>query len=337
MVGAGQARLVPATRRSAKMDGVDLDLAQVRAFLATADRLHFGHAAEELSLSQQALSKRIARLEGELGVQLFLRGGQAVEITEAGRRFLEPARSAVAAGDRAVAAARDDERPLRIDFWGHLFAPMRTLRPVIDHLPDIGFETGPARDLPGVIDALTRSATDVGFGRVHPLDGARDDGYGHTHRLVRLEPVDAAVGTEHPLADRRELRPTDLASSVLWCPAALDRLDFFQRFANQFGIAAESSGANLGIDHFLDQLAADPRRFSLVPADLALPDGARVRTIPLVDPTPLYAWSLMWRTQDAHPAISTLLQAFSEVGSRSRWLEFHPERDWLPESDRGQI
>ncbi len=46
---------------------MDLDLAQVRAFVAAADRLHFGQAAQQLAVSQQALSKRIARLESELG------------------------------------------------------------------------------------------------------------------------------------------------------------------------------------------------------------------------------------------------------------------------------
>jgi len=58
-------------RESAKVGAVDLDLAQVRAFLATADGLHFGHAAEQLSLSQQALSKRIARIPARRAASAF--------------------------------------------------------------------------------------------------------------------------------------------------------------------------------------------------------------------------------------------------------------------------
>jgi DNA-binding transcriptional LysR family regulator len=315
---------------------MDLDLAQVRAFVTAAERLHFGQAAEQLAVSQQALSKRIARLEAELGVQLFLRGGHAVELTDAGRRFLEPARRTLADGDLAVAAARLVDRPLRIDFWGHLFAPMRTLATVIDHLADTAtVETGPGRDLPGVLDALARTATDVGFGRVHGVGGTRDAAY--PHRLVRLEPVDVVVGEGHPLAGRTQVRPDELRDSILWCPAALERLDFYQRFAEHFAIRAESGGANLGIDHFLEQVAADPARFALVPADLELPERIRVRALPLVEPTPLYAWSLVWRAADPHPGLAPLLRAFAEVGGRSRWLEYRPGRDWLPADDVSEV
>lgn len=327
---------------------MDLDLAQVRAFVAAAERLHFGQAAEQLAVSQQALSKRIARLEGEVGVQLFLRGGHAVELTDAGRRFLEPARQTLAHGDAAVAAARHVERPLRIDYWGHLFAPMRTLAPVIERVGGaVTVETGPGRDLPGVLDGLDRSATDVGFGRVHGVGGgvgggadgraggARDAAY--THRLVRLEPVDVVISEDHPLAGQSEVRPAELRERVLWCPAALNRLDFFQRFAEHFDITAESGTANLGIDHFLEQVAADPVRFALIPADLELPERTRVRSLPLVEPTPLYAWSLVWRAADPHPGIEPLLRAFADVAGRSRWLEYQPGRDWLPAGDVSEV
>ena len=84
---------------------MDLDLTQVRAFVVAADQLHFGRAAAQLFLTQQALSKRISRLEQALGEQLFVRGSRGVELSDAGRRFLPHARSLLAAADAAAFAA----------------------------------------------------------------------------------------------------------------------------------------------------------------------------------------------------------------------------------------
>ncbi|GAA2297395.1 LysR family transcriptional regulator [Nonomuraea roseoviolacea subsp. roseoviolacea] len=307
---------------------MDLDLAQVRAFVLAAEELHFGHAADELSISQQALSKRIARLESALGRRLLDRGGQGVRLTEAGRRFLEPARQALAAADLAVAALADEHRPLRIDVWGHLYAPMRTLAQVT--APGPRLELGHGRDLPSVVAALAHGDIDAAFGRVHePLHA------GLTHRLVRLEPVDVVLSADHPLAHAPEIRPSRLRDSVLWAPGPLHRLDFLHRFAESFGIRDRAEGTNLGLDHFLSDLAADPRRFGLLPADVPLPARPEIRSVPLVGPTPLYAWSLLWRGNGAHPMLDALVSAFAAEAERNRWLEYDPARDWLPENDRG--
>jgi DNA-binding transcriptional LysR family regulator len=304
---------------------VDLDLAQVRAFVLAAEELHFGRAAEELSISQQALSKRIARLESRLGMQLFERSSQGVRLTEPGQRFLEPARQALAAADLAVAAMLDVHRPLRVDVWGHLYAPMRTLAQVAARTSELRLELGHGRDLPSVAAALLHGDIDTAFGRVHPPLPA-----GLTHRLVRLEPVDAILSADHPLAAEPALRPEQLRDSVLWTPGALDRLDFLHRFAEHFGIRDHAEGANLGLDHFLADLATDPRRFSLLPADVPLPEAPGIRLVPLVEPTPLYAWSLLWRG-GGHPLLGALVSAFVAEAGRSRWLEYDPSRDWLPE------
>lgn len=303
---------------------VDLDLARVRAFVAAASAGHFGRGAAELGISQQALSKRITRLEDDLGVRLFLRTGRSVSLTEAGHRFVAPAQAAVAAGDRAVTAARDPGRPLRLDVWGHLYDPMRTILPVLEGQDA---EVGHGRDLPSVTGALARGEIDAGFGRFDA--GATDAAdAGLSHRLVRLEPVDAVMSAGHSLAGADELRPADLRKSVLWCPAQLSRLEFLRRFAAEFGIKTET-GANLGLDHLLGELSADPRRFTLLPAELPL-SRRDIRMIPLAQPTPLYAWSLAWREADQHPSMPALLRAFADLGRANRWLEYNPERDWLP-------
>ncbi|MFF2021459.1 LysR family transcriptional regulator [Streptomyces sp. NPDC058171] len=303
---------------------MDLDVAQARAFVRTAEELHFGRAAVTLGISQQALSKRVARLEALLGTALLHRDGNGVRLTEAGRRFLAPARQAVAAADTAVAAVLGPQRPLRVDVWGHLYAPMRTLARVAGRAGEL--TSGHGRDLPSVTTALLNGDIDAALGRVHPPLPA-----GLTHRLVRLEPVDAVLGADHPLAAEPALRPDQLGDSVLWAPGALDRLDFLHRFADRFGIRDTATSVNLGLAHFLAEVVAGPRRFSLVPADVPLPEVPGLRSVPLVDPTPLYAWSLLWRSGHGHPGLNGLAAACAEEAGRSRWLEYDPTRDWLPE------
>ncbi|MFD7236024.1 LysR family transcriptional regulator [Streptomyces syringium] len=303
---------------------MDLDLAQVRAFVRAAEELHFGRAAGTLAISQQALSKRIARLESLLGTELFRRGGNGVRLTEAGLRFLPPARQTLAAADAAVAAAVEKDRPLRVDVWGHLYAPMRTLAQVAGDAGELVL--GHGRDLPSVTAALLHGDIDAAFGRVHPPLHA-----GLAHRLVRLEPVDAVLSADHPLATEPALRPDQLRGSVLWAPGALDRLDFLHQFAERFDIRDRAASVNLGLAHFLAEVAGDPRRFSLLPADVPLPEIPGLRSVPLIDPTPLYAWSLLWRTANVHPGLHQLTAACAAAAGQSRWLEYNPARDWLPE------
>ncbi|MGK5549034.1 LysR family transcriptional regulator [Streptomyces sp. URMC 127] len=303
---------------------MDLDVAHVRAFVRAAEERHFGRAAGTLGITQQALSKRIARLEALLGTALFRRGGNGIRLTEAGHRFLQPARHTVAAADAAVAAVTGEDRPLRVDVWGHLYAPMRTLARLAGQVA--GLVPGHGRDLPSVTDALMQGDIDAAFGRVHPPLHA-----GLTHRLVRLEPVDAVLSADHPLAAEPALRPEQLRGSVLWSPGALDRLDFLHRFAERFGIRDRAASVNLGLAHFLAEVAESPDRFTLLPADVPLPDVPGLRSVPLTEPTPLYAWSLLWRTGNNHPGLDGLTTACAAEAARSRWLEYDPAHDWLPE------
>ncbi|WP_067473785.1 LysR family transcriptional regulator [Actinomadura hibisca] len=313
---------------------MDLDLTLVRAFAVTAETLHFGRAAERLGTSQQALSKRIARLETVLAVRLFEREG-GIRLTEAGERFRPAAHQALAAGERAVAAVTGAGPVVRVDAWGHLYAPMRTVAQAVQALGAVRLEPGPGRDWPSVAAALLRGDTDLGFGRVHPLAGGLDAGL--TQRLARLEPVDAVVSTAHPLAGAGQLRPADLRDSTLWCPAELPRLDFLRRFADEFHIARRQDGPNLGLDHLVEHIRADASCFTLFPADAPLPDHAGLRSIPLVEPTPLYAWSLAWRESHRHPLLGSLLRGFAEVGRSRRWLDYAPQRDWLPDTDHARL
>ncbi|GGQ81727.1 LysR family transcriptional regulator [Kitasatospora griseola] len=307
---------------------MDPDLGQLRAFVTVADQRHFGRAAQQLAISQQALSKRIARLEQELDTRLLDRGPAAVRLTAAGERLLDPARTALAAGQAALAAVRRPAEPARLDVWGHLFEPLRTVREVLATAPESTIEVGPARDLAAVAAALDRGESAAGFGRHHTgPDGQL------AHRLVRLEPVDAVLPAAHPLARAETLRPADLAALRLVLPADPARLDFLTRFAERFAVPLLPGDANLGLDHLLERVRTVPDGCTLLPAELplAVPPGLVVR--PLADPVPLYAWSLVWHRERPHPAVPALLRAFADRGRDRRWLEYRPGRDWLPETD----
>ncbi|HWO61223.1 MAG TPA: LysR family transcriptional regulator, partial [Umezawaea sp.] len=93
---------------------MDLDLRKLRYFVAVADNLHFGRAAEELHITQPVLSRQIRVLEQDLGTLLLTRDSQSVALTDAGRQLLADAgpllASAHAVRRRVTVAARGGRR-----------------------------------------------------------------------------------------------------------------------------------------------------------------------------------------------------------------------------------
>jgi DNA-binding transcriptional LysR family regulator len=182
-----------------------IDLADLRAVVALEDTLHFGRAAERLHVSQPALSKRIRRVEEEIGGPLLVRGYRDVHMTAAGRlladrgrRLLRDSAAAVAVSQRAVTG---EAGLLRIGFG---IASILGLLPKVllrfrrGH-PDVELQL---RDMstPEQIAALGSGEIDIGFVRL-PMSDDR-----LVVRPVLDERLVAALGPRSPWTPRLGLR-----------------------------------------------------------------------------------------------------------------------------------
>ena len=316
---------------------MELDLAQVRAFVEVAEQLHFGRAAARLFLTQQALSKRIQRLERAIGEPLFDRGPRGVELTAAGQRFLPYAQQFVAAADAAASAARPEIWPLRIDVWGQVQAPLRMVRRLLEQTPELSIELSMRRGLAAALEAIGRGELDACFGRVHDLEGRWPAGL--ARRPALLERFVVALSADHRLADAPVLRPADLEGTSMWCAVAgspAELQGWWRRLAAHLGVQVDYGGHNLGLEDAIDQLRRDPTRFATFGADWPLPAGAGIRLVPL-DPAPCYLWSLVWREANPHPLLPLLLERVHQLGRTDGWLAYDPDHDWLPDVDLAEL
>ena len=112
-----------------------MELRHLRYFAGVAEALSFTQAAQKLRVAQPALSRQIRQLEDEVGVRLLERDRRTVRLTEAGRIFLEEARSILAQSAQAVKAAQATRQPgggsLNVGYiWGmfHALVPAAVAR-----------------------------------------------------------------------------------------------------------------------------------------------------------------------------------------------------------------
>lgn len=295
---------------------MQLDLGQVAAFVAAADTLSFGRAAQQLHLSQQALSKRIARLEAAVG-SLFVRQPGGVALTARGVRFLPAARELLAVAEAAAATARGPTiSPLQVDVWGHLHPPYALVQTFAAAHPDLVVQTSMRRNLPLALTALQRREIDAALGNVSGLRQPLPSGL--TCELVTTTPLVALLNSCHPLAARPALTPDDLREDGIWWPTQpgspeLER--FAADYARAVGVPLATGGRNLGVDALLDEVRREPRRVTVISEQWPLPPDPGLRRVPL-RPAPHYPWSLVWPSAAAHPAVASLRDHMHARGHR---------------------
>ena len=176
-----------------------MELRHLRYFIAVAEELHFGRAAQRLRITQPPLSFQIQSLERELGVQLFVRG-RGVQMTEAGRALLAKAREAIEAVDVAARAAQQAgvavNGSLRVGYpaTGVFTLPPLALRTFQERFPDVAVETVVATT-GAHLEALRTEQLDVAFVRLGVLEPEV-----MRFRALQPEPLLLAVPEEHALA-----------------------------------------------------------------------------------------------------------------------------------------
>lgn len=286
-----------------------MTLHQLRCFVAVADDLHFGRAAEALNLSQPALSHQVRRLEEALDAVLLDRTSRRVTLTDAGRALLPGARRILNESEDALAALRDVQSGAAGHLeLGALASAMhavlpRIVRAVTAAAPGLRVrvvELSTAEQVVAVaegrLDAgLVRSPT----GLPRPLRA----------RVLSREAYLAVLPRSHPLATRRRIGLSELADEpfVLW-DRNLSRGTFDQIMAlcRDHGFEPRIELQATGIEGQLGLVAAglgvsiQPSSYrSLRPGDVAfveLQDGPLQSTLELI-----------WRGDRTSPALELLL------------------------------
>ncbi|MFJ4333743.1 LysR family transcriptional regulator [Streptomyces sp. NPDC088935] len=304
-----------------------MDTEAVRSFVRAAELGQLRHAADELGVTQQAVSKRIAALERMLGVRLFTRTARGVELTLDGQAFLPHARSVVAHADRAVDAIRPGSRALRIDVLG-----LRSAQAVILHdywrsHPETPLDVVTLKvDDPrlavaavraGDVDASFRSVTD-------PAD------LPHELRMIHAfhSPLELVVGPRHPLASARTVTPARLRGHRIWVPGIApgsEWADFYAQLTCAFDLRVDAAGPNFGNEVLLDILADSDDVATLVGSRdrYVWPAGHDLRRIPVAGPTLAYPLSLILPRENPHPGLRAVVNHFANLPPL-------PEDTWLP-------
>jgi DNA-binding transcriptional LysR family regulator len=294
-----------------------MEVQQARVFLAVAEELHFGRAAERLHLSQPPVTRAIQQLERLLGTTLFDRTTRAVSLTPAGEALVAPARALLEASERAAAVVESvgqgEFGRVRIAFAGASTHVMvgRLAREVRRRYPGIDIELSSQNYAQPAMSRVLQGEMDIGLGRWDFLPATIDS------RLIAREQLVMAMPITHPLAGAASVRMaafagepfvglTAGASSVL-----NDRLvrlshsvgfdaDIVQ-FAPDSWTAVALVAAEIGVSLTLSTVAAN----TLSP---------QVAFVPVADQTMPVELRMAWRADpELSPALAAVLRLSEEV------------------------
>lgn len=293
-----------------------MELRDLEAFLAVADELHFGRAAERLHMAQPPLSRMIKQLERELGSPLFERTTRSVRLTTAGEALVRPAKDVLEGlrvARRAVrSAGRGETGRVRLGFAGP------SSHVLVGQLGRVVREQHPG------IELSLRSTTYNYEALRSLLDGELDlviarwriQPEGIEHRPIAAERYVIVVPGSHRFASRKRLTmadlrdeefvalPADPGSSVRdgmfdLAKAAGFRPNVVQTAPDSWTVMA-LVGAGVGVTLTLDTAVAN-----------VVQDGISV--IPLKEGGGASYQQLVWRQGDRNPALIAVLRSSEEV------------------------
>jgi DNA-binding transcriptional LysR family regulator len=290
-----------------------MELRYFEYFIAVADELSFSRAAERLSISQPPLSQQIQRLEKELGVQLFIRTKRKVELTEAGKIFLEEARRTLAQADAAIKTAqragRGEVGRLVIGFvgssaYGFLPTAIRTFR---ERFPDVELILKELTTMEQV-EALSAGQIDLGFLRPPIFEDELEQ------ESVQKEPFLIAVSEKHPLAHL----PTAPLKALMHEPFILVPRTLAPGFYDQMIAICAKAGFHPKMVqeaiqfHVIVSLVAAGLGIAFVPSSIQTFQRADVVYLPLEQVTTQAEIVAVWRKNSSSLVLRSFLQVVRE-------------------------
>jgi len=226
-----------------------MELRHLRYVITLAETLHFGRAAEQLNLSQPPLSHQIRQLEEELRIKLFYRTKRQVQLTEAGRMFVQEARVILAQASHAANLAsrvnQGEVGQLTIGVAGPADAPIfvQILRTFSQRHPKVRIVLRNISSLDQT-QAISEGRLHVGFVAL-PIDDA-----GLATVTVMRQPIMIALPPDHPLA-KRDRVPLEALSGE---PQIMFSRSNAPRFFDAVLAACREAGFSMNIAHEVDNL-----------------------------------------------------------------------------------